>query len=285
MLSVVIPTLGGSQINDTILAIQRSTQTPDEILICIPQSHELLLEDDLVNMVKIIRTHKGGQVFQRSVGFCAAQGDFVLQLDDDVILEVDCIERLMDFLNGTDEKSSIAPVFYNKHGLSPVSYDHTSFFRKSLYLLLNGTPEFQSGKISLSGVGFVFDAKDKISEVDWIPGGCALHKRQNLVLEDYYPFDGKAYSEDLIHSLILRNNSVALYVDGGAVAYIDFVFDKSSLTELIKEYRAAKYHAVLIGRNLARLRLYYGVHISFFVFYKVKCWIISAFRNPKTGGL
>ena len=48
MLSVVIPTLGGSQINDTILAIQRSTQTPDEILICIPQSHELLLEDEVM---------------------------------------------------------------------------------------------------------------------------------------------------------------------------------------------------------------------------------------------
>ena len=90
-LSVVIPTLGGIQLKDTIKALQNSSIQPLEILICIPNSSELLVNIDLSDNVEIIRTNKKGQVFQRMTGFLAAKGELVLQIDDDVCLEKNTI--------------------------------------------------------------------------------------------------------------------------------------------------------------------------------------------------
>ena len=271
-LSVVIPTLGGSQLNETISSILQSTLVPDEILICLPKFNELFLEEKLINKVQIIRTDEKAQVLQRSIGFCSARGDFVLQLDDDVILEKDCILTMWQFLNTNKESASVAPVFHNKSTKAANYYNHDSFFRKALYWLLNGDSGFQAGKISLSGMAFIFDFQDKknsINKVDWLPGGCVLHKKESLILENYYPFNGKAYGEDLIHSFILRKNLVNLYVHQDAIAFLDFVHIKHSLVELRKEYYAVKYHCILMSKNLTRIRLYYAIHFFRFIFDKI----------------
>ena len=67
-LSVVIPTLGGIELKDTIKTLQNSSIRPMEILICIPNSSELLAEIDLSDNVEIIRTKRKGQVYQRCQG-------------------------------------------------------------------------------------------------------------------------------------------------------------------------------------------------------------------------
>ena len=53
-LSVVIPTLGGIQLEETIAALQNSSIRPMEILICMPDSNELLADIDLFDNIKII---------------------------------------------------------------------------------------------------------------------------------------------------------------------------------------------------------------------------------------
>ena len=59
-LSVIIATLGGIQLNDSIKALQNSSIRPMEILICMPDSSELLADIDLSDNVEIIRTKKKG---------------------------------------------------------------------------------------------------------------------------------------------------------------------------------------------------------------------------------
>ena len=114
-LSVVIPTLGGTQLADTINALQDSSIRPMEILICIPNSCELLADIDLTDNIKIIRTKKKGQVYQRLIGFNSAKGDYVLQLDDDFFLKNDAIEKLIRCLNSSDKKTAVATSIFWKN--------------------------------------------------------------------------------------------------------------------------------------------------------------------------
>ena len=108
-LSVIIPTLGGIQLKDTIKALQNSSIQPLEILICIPNSSKLVENIDLSDNIKILRTKKKGQVYQRMIGFLAVKGELVLQIDDDIILVKDAIKRLVYCLDSLSGKASVSP--------------------------------------------------------------------------------------------------------------------------------------------------------------------------------
>jgi len=89
-----------------------------------------------------------------------------------------------------------------------------------------------------------------------------LHRKENLILEDYFPFEGKAYAEDVIHSFLLRKQGVKLYVCKGAIAYTDVGDGIESWAEFFKQYKAVKYASALFKGNLTRLRIFY-LGISF----------------------
>jgi len=260
-LSVVIPTLGGIQLADTIIALQNSSIRPMEILICMPNSCKLLADIDLIDNIKIIRTKKRGQVYQRSIGFIAAKGDYVMQLDDDFFLKNDAIEKLVRCLNSSDKKTAVAPaIFWNNTNISAFKRGRVSIAEKFSNWIVNGKFGYQPGVISLSGVGFGFyfngNFQNKI-QTEWLPGGCILHRMDNLVTENYFPFSGKAYSEDLIHSLLLKKNEVKLYICNNAIGFIEPIFYPDSLIELYKQYKATKYVVKIRDRGFARLHLFY----------------------------
>lgn len=264
-LSVVIPTLGGIQLIDTIKALQNSSIRPMEILICMPDSSELLADIDLSDNVEIIRTKKKGQVYQRATGFIATKGDFVLQIDDDVILEKDTIEKLIHCLNDSSEKIAVAPAYlWINTDISAFESNRATILRKFSDWIMNGKDRYQPGVVSLSGVGFGLNFNDNLQEKtqsEWLPGGCILHRSDNLVTRDYFPFPGKAYSEDLIHSFLLRENGVKLYVCNKAVAYIEPIFYPDSLIELYKQYQATKYVVNMRGKGFVRLHLFYFLRL------------------------
>ena len=264
-LSVVIPTLGGIQLKDTIKALQDSSIRPMEILICMPDSSELLADIDLSDNVEIIRSKKKGQVYQRSTGFIAAKGNFVLQIDDDVILEKNTIEKLIHCLNNSSEKIAVSPAYlWINTDISAFERNRSTILRKFSDWIMNGKDRYQPGVVSLSGVGFGLNFNDKAQEKtqsEWLPGGCILHRSDNLVTRDYFPFSGKAYSEDLIHSFLLRENGVKLYVCNEAVAYIEPIFYSDSLIEVYKQYQATRYVVNLQGKGFVRFRLFYFLRL------------------------
>ena len=46
--------------------------------------------------------------------------------------------------------------------------------------MLNGTQGYKSGIISKAGIPYSFEEKN-FYEVEWLPGGCILHRRSNLI--------------------------------------------------------------------------------------------------------
>ena len=264
-LSVVIPTLGGIQLKGTIKALQDSSIRPMEILICMPDSSELLADIDLSDNVEIIRTQKKGQVHQRATGFLAAKGDFVLQIDDDVFVEKDTIEKLIHRINGSNEKIAVAPAYlWNNTDISVFESNRATMLGKASDWIMNGRDGYQPGAVSLSGVGFGLNFNDKTQDKtrsEWLPGGCILHRSDNLVTQDYFPFPGKAYSEDLIHSFLLRENGVKLYACNKAIAYLEPIFYPDSLIELYKQYQATKYVVNIQKKGCVRLHLFYFLRL------------------------
>ena len=86
-ISVIIATLGGKSVISTVNSINNGSIIPNEILICIPKE---FIENAFINLqydnVKIVETNEKGQVIQRIKGFNLAIYEYVLQIDDDVIL-------------------------------------------------------------------------------------------------------------------------------------------------------------------------------------------------------
>jgi glycosyltransferase involved in cell wall biosynthesis len=264
-LSVVIATLGGIPLKKTIRALQNSSIKPTEILICIPNSTELVETIDFSDNIKIIRTKKKGQVFQRMTGFLAAKGELVLQIDDDVFLEKDTIKRLVNCLDSLGKKAVVAPsIFKEGSNQSVFKRNKNTISSRITDWVMNGAIGFKPGIISLSGVGFGLDFNDKkqyISESEWLPGGCILHQSQNLITQDYFPFEGKAYSEDLIHSLILRENGVKLYVCNNTTVYMETIPYPDSLIGLYRQYQASKYVVNIQRKGSFRVHFFYFLRL------------------------
>jgi len=231
--------------------------------VCAPVVNDLLEEIDQFSNVRVIYTKKKGQVYQRSVGFKSVETELVLQMDDDVIFERDAIKRLIHCLENIKGKASIAPSFFWT-GTTTLTYagNYANFLRKITDWIANGSDGRIPGIISLSGVNFGlnFNVMNKnIHKTEWLSGGCILHRAADLIVEDYFPFSGKAYAEDLIHSFLLKEQGVELFVCEAAIAYIDKEPYSTSLSEFYKQYKASKYAAILWEKNLTRLNIYFVI--------------------------
>ena len=220
---VVIPTLGGDILARTIGMINAGTMVPDEILICIPKDFAHRVENlSVIPNVKVLATECKGQVKQRIEGFKKAENDFIIQLDDDMYVYDTCFERLIEGISGHDGDIAIGPAMIFEHDRSSC-YDVT-YPESWLNKMILGKNWFRPGGITRTGMNLGLNAlkeNSRFTPVEWLAGGCVVHMKKNLWLSDYYPFKGKAYHEDVIHSIHLRKSGVRLLVDKTALCGID----------------------------------------------------------------
>jgi hypothetical protein len=218
--TVVIPTLGGESLRRTVEQLNRGVARPAEILICIPKDEAFRLTDVRVSNLRVITTPHRGQVRQRAIGFGQASQPFVLQLDDDMELDDHTVDRLLRALQSLGPGNAVGPVYLDVATGRCIHRQQGGL--KGLLQSLNATVLAgapwgvkRMGRISPAGTNFGVDrhlCRDELFETDWLPGGCVLHYRHELVTEDYYPFQGKAYSEDLMHSHLLKERGTRLWV-------------------------------------------------------------------------
>ncbi len=281
--SVVIPTLGGDCLIDTIVQLNKGTVTPDEILVCIPSDDAFKTDGIVFSNVKIIKTVCRGQVSQRIEGFKKVNNKYVMQLDDDITVDEYCIEILLETIKQYGPNASVAPSFIDlSTGCSVYKKPNRNRTINSIYYwLMNGDRGYQPGKIDRSGTPVGIDAKaisTDIAETEWLAGGCVMHSRDNLVLDNYYPFKGKAFSEDVIHSLILRNKNIQLFINTRAICLLEIIpSTANTFTQLLanikSDYRARKYYlamdmTVSSGINI-RSYIYYGINVISYLFKKI----------------
>jgi len=269
LLSVVIPSLGGD-LTETLDSIFTSRiSQPIEVIICLPNiSHTIKNISNYHNHnLRIIYSEQYGQVYQRIVGFTESKGEYVLQLDDDILLNKDCLMRLVSTLEILPKNSCISPCLFNIDG-SPMYGQKKSGILSVYYRLINGKLGYQPGGITRAGTNFGVNPTETTKEllqVDWQPGGCVLHRKENLILSDYYPNKGKAYCEDLIHSFLLRKSGVSLFVDTKAKCATLLNSRLSFFKDLMADYRARRYFVKLANLSVVRMWLHYIVYVVRFL--------------------
>jgi len=261
MISVVIPTLGGN-LDIVINSLNSGTVIPSEIIICLPDRSYSI--DDLSRYSNILIVYSGrkGQVIQRIYGFTKSKNEYVMQMDDDVYVDKYCLEFLEKHMLEVDN-ASMSPVLYDSKSKNPITCKKKMSKLMSLYYyLINGGSGYKPGAITLAGTNFGFhpsyvNGDNKLFEVEWQPGGCVLHKKESLILNDYFPYKGKAYSEDLIHSHLLRLSKKSLYVAIDAKCMTNIPPKISLFRELYNDYKARLYFVKIAKLSIARMHVHY----------------------------
>lgn len=266
-ITVVIATLGGDSLKTTIEALNRGSIIPDEILVCIPANEAHRVGGFAFKNVKVLITDCRGQVAQRAIGFRNASHDVVMQLDDDILVDEHCIEHLMKTLRPLGTEVAVAPSLMSLSTGESVykKPERNKIMLKVYYWIMNGSDGYQPGKIDKSGSPVGIDPKnanDELFDVECLAGACVLHYRKNLVLENFYPFEGKAYHEDVIHSYLLKSKGISLKVDSGARCWLKPTPSSSYgplefLRLLASDCRARNYSMSLYSRRSPRMYCFY----------------------------
>lgn len=241
-ISVVVATTGGPTLRQTIARLNAGTLVPAEILVCIPTRGAVGADELPFDNVRIIVCERKGQVRQRLVGFAKVRCEFVLQLDDDMHMEPRCLEHLHRALVSLRADTAVAPTLVNAETGRSVYSLQGADARSWTQRLLHGSAIATPGGISRAALNSPLDfsaSSEAVNRSAWLPGGCVLHARANLVHMDYYPFPGKAYGEDVIHSVVLARRGISLFVVRDAICGVDGVPDgRSSLGSFLREMRA-----------------------------------------------
>lgn len=268
--SVVIATLGGDTVWETIEHLNGGTLVPAEILICIPEAEAPRVQGRDLPNVKVLVTSVRGQVAQRARGFRAAVSPLVLQLDDDILLDRDCLEKLVAFL-GSETNLAVGPALYDKG-----TGRYRSFLARAderpgagmsiLYWVINGRRGYQPGQIGRAGVNMGVPPSGDYRDLAWLPGGCVLHRREELELSDFYPFPGKAFAEDLFHSALLTRKGVRLARCGAARCRVDATSSQATtVVRTAKDYleysRRMACLARQTDRSVGRLYLFLALNV------------------------
>jgi GT2 family glycosyltransferase len=274
----VIATLGGPLLQGTIDSLNSGSIALSEIIIAIPEAYAERVAHIRAHNVIILKTVSKGQVPQRCEGFSVSQSDFVLQCDDDVVLEHTCIENLLLSIQRAGDKAACAAALYFlKTDYSVYKRSKLGIIGRLYYSLLNGKAGYREGVVTKAGTEIGVDANlhqgdNPLFPVEWIPGGLALHHKKNLVLESYYPHQGKAYSEDLYHSRELRNKGISLYVVLKAKAWIEdprlMETQKTShfFRNMRRDFITRKYYIEQDQKNILRSYFFYlFMSLSFFI--------------------
>ncbi len=219
--SVVIATLGGGLLERTLAHLNDSSVRPREILICIPEPEVNDLNFELPDNAHLIMAPKRGQVAQRAHALGVVNCELVIQIDDDVLLPSNGIELLIESIKNAGPHSSIAPLIkdcYSGAYLTQYRSDFKGLLQSLVATLIGGAPlgAKRMGCIDKGGMPYAVDKSycrgEQLISVDWLPGGCVLTRKEDLITHDYFPFSGKAYSEDVIHSLLWRREGVRLWI-------------------------------------------------------------------------
>jgi hypothetical protein len=259
-LSVVIATLGDAQIARTISEINQGILKPAEVLICIPENEAARVRELRHDNLRIIYTKFRGQVAQRAEGLRQACCPVVMQLDDDVTLDFDSVEIMVRSLLTLGHGHVVGPVFYNKitgNPLSKMENGALGLFHNLYETIVRGLPwgRRRMGALSsIAGCGSVdprcFDTE--LVSTAWLPGGCLISFREDLILESFYPFEGKSYSEDLLHSCLRSRIGIRHFVVKKARATVMPPARGMTKDSAIAEILARRYVAKELGGNQFR---------------------------------
>ncbi len=262
--SIVIATIGSASLYDTIKSIYSSSILPSEIIVVIPKVYRSNVIEYRANQVKYVYVDFMGQVNQRIYGFGLTKTEFVIQLDDDIIVDYYCFDSLLQAYKGLTGRRIVGPSFFFTDG--SYAYNKPSFLNKllSLFLFIKTKPA------TISSIGYGYGVNfsnvlDNYHESEWLAGGCILFHRDDLPNQVHFPFSGKAYCEDLIFSVLIRKKQFRIYIVKNAICYIEKPVLNSNNYDLDCDFGARKYLLSVLNISTLKLQIWYHLKKFFMI--------------------
>jgi hypothetical protein len=260
-ISVVIATLGGDFLKTTIDALMNGSLQPREILICIPTDHAHKTQHLATDVVKIVAIEIRGQVKQRAYGFTQVNCGLVLQLDDDTQVEKDSLRDMVKILRELGPGNAIGPIYYGPHTGVCIHPLQNGFIKNIFDCVVCAAPWGKKKMGALTSLGLNYGVDDSYANGDlmatgWLPGACVLAYKNELVTEDYFPFPGKAYCEDIIHSFFKKQKGIRLWVATKVKVFTDEPVSRLAMEIVDKEIPIRRYYVSLSNGPMWRLYLY-----------------------------
>ena len=253
-ISVVCATHNGSRkIKNLIYSIKDNYVYPKEIVICGTNALDLkYIPKNLIKKlnIKFILSKKKSQIIQRNIAIKNSKSDFILQIDDDVVIKKNFFINLSKYTSSNNDKKMIvsALIIQNNKSLQAGTwnniYKRYGLFR-FLVLILNKFNTIKEYSILSSGrcVPYIknFDKKLKnnIENVEWLCSTILYHKDCLKYVRNFKQRSNKAYYEDVLFSHQLYRKNYKLLIDVNAIGIHDnqpytstSIYFKTLLTQL-----------------------------------------------------
>ncbi|OAI50989.1 glycosyltransferase [Planctomycetaceae bacterium SCGC AG-212-F19] len=207
--SAVIPTRNRpGPLERTLASLAEQSAQPHEIVVIDasdgPETARLCCRPfaALRSSVMYLPARTRGAAAQRNEGIRAASQDVIGFMDDDVILEPGCLDRLWQALAADAALGGVNALIVNQQYLPP------SRLTCRLYTLLHGRAlASYAGRCIGPAVNLLPGDRPDIPEVvpvDWLNLGCTLYRREALPEPVFDPFfTGYSMFEDLALSLVV----------------------------------------------------------------------------------
>lgn len=236
-----------------------------------------------INKINIINAEFKGQVKQRYIAYKYCDSELIMHMDDDIILDIKILKNLINDYSLLPEKSCFAPYLYE----DSIQEKNNVIRRLKNTILFFGIRK-KSGAVGISSFPIPHKRfeKSKFTEVDWIPGGLLLIRKEDCLYYDYFNLPGKAYCEDLIHSRLLKNNGIRLFISNTCSYYTKVAKYKDLsliyfLSYIKSDFIARNYYRKLIKNPFLPMLNAYFFIINYYLFYSLFKIIIKTFKLSK----
>tara|TARA_B100000035_G_scaffold282750_1_gene264517 strand:+ start:1839 stop:2669 length:831 start_codon:yes stop_codon:yes gene_type:complete len=260
-IDIVIPTLNGKMLYQTINSINSGAVKPKKIY-CIYFNEIKKNRFKKFRNIKFIRSSHKGQVEQRNLGFSYCKSELVIQCDDDVKFKRDTIQKLLITKKILGRKFLVGPRFFNERNIPlHTSEKNENLFTNLYKTLICDAPYGKSKHGKITSLTLSYGPGDNIgkkyTEVDWLPGGCVMFSK-NLLRERFkkFKFKGKAYCEDIFFSLQRNVKGYRHVVCNNSTVFTEISRSNFNLNEFFKEIKVRKFLLSLTGGNIIRFRIW-----------------------------
>lgn len=255
-LSIVIPTLGENVTFQSTLECIAKINFSYELIIVVPKDSEAKLTTySYRDKPVILVSQSRGQVAQRQLGLESARGKYVLQMDDDILFEPDVIGIMIEALDRLNHRAYLAPAILH------ISSKDTNKAPR------NGSGGFDFGGIPKRQPPYDADQTDP-TRTKWLPGGFILTKYSSISIPQVYPFQGKAFDEDILNSVIREQHGIRHYILQYLAVYTEITEDINN--PIFYDFRIKKYINSKNEVNFYFFLASYSIRLSIRMFRKIE---------------
>ncbi len=274
-LTIIIPSTLAKLTTTWINQINNYCLKGIRVIISIPPAldEELVYKKGLSKNLSVLRSKEKGQVSQRQYAYDFCSTKLIMHMDDDVLIDIKVIEKLLTQYQKLPTNSCLAPYVNRKSN----NEKENKIVKSIKNLILYSSISPISGTVAPTSFPIPHQPIKNnpnilYKEVEWLPGGILILRKADVITVKYFKFKGKAYCEDLIQSYLFKSRGMRLYLskyyceDDSIIKSYNELSIKEFIMYLYNDYIIRNYYRQLVGKNIFLLTYVYLFIITGYIY-------------------